>query len=169
MPIKIGPRTFEVPPPPGMESFALQERIFPILSRVANVVLHAIAANGKMITKLADLFEEDVLKSLPGIVMKIGPVFSEMPRGELEWLTRTLLKNATFDGKPLFGDPLGDAFGPIFQGKNLEIWKLLWYAAKVWYPDFFALADAFGAKAKASAASPSATSTTSDPLTPASA
>lgn len=165
MAIKLGKNTFVVPPPTGMQSFALQQRLIPVVSRVVEVLVHLLGSTG--VKGPEDLLGNgDVLTILPQAMPYLGRIFSDMPRGELEYLTRELLRDAKFDGMPLF-NASGDAFDALMAGRNLDTWRLLGHAVEVWYPDFFALAGLLRAKEKP--ASPSTESTTSIPSTPASA
>jgi hypothetical protein len=140
--IKIGQYSYEVPAPPAMESFALQQRVFPIIGRIVGAAMHVL---GK--ASINDLADQDVAEALPQIAPALGEVFAAMPPGELEFLTRALLAKATVSGwggapnvQLFLGD--GGAFNGVFQGKTLEVWQLLWHALWVWYPDFFARAAA---------------------------
>lgn len=168
--IKLGTDTFIVPAPSGMRSFALQQRIIPIAGSIATIfaqLLGGVVAAGNF--NLGDLLKADVVRVLPQAMPFIGRVFSDMPDGELERLTREMLRDATWSrggmkALPLFGSSGGDSFDTVMQGRSTEIWQLLWYALEVWYPDFFALGAAFRASAKVK---PSATSDTSEPNTPA--
>lgn len=166
--ITLGENTFDVPPPKGMRSFALQQRILPVAGRVAEVILHFVGATGVQVDNISDLLGSDVLKVLPHAMPAIGNVFSSMPAGELETITRELLGDATLRrGKTpmkLFGAPAGDPFDQIMQGKSLDTWKLLWHALEVWYPDFFGLAA--GLTGGAEKESPSGESSTSPPSGP---
>src|SRR6185295_1782591 len=145
--ITLGKHVFDVLLPRGMSSWALQQRIIPVAGRVAGVLLHLLGSSD--VEKLADT---DVTEILPAALPHIGHVFSEMPQGELEAITRELLRDAKFgdEGKvpsaQLFGSPGGDAFDLLMRGRTLDTWKLLWHAIGVWYPDFFDLARAFTAR-----------------------
>jgi hypothetical protein len=161
--IEIGKDTFDVPPPKGMRSFALQQRILPVVGRVAEVILHFVGATGAKVDSMADLLGSDVMKVLPLAMPAIGNIFASMPAGELETITRELLGEASLRrGKvtmKLFGASAGDPFDQIMQGRSLDTWKLLWYALEVWYPDFFEIAA--GLKGGAQKESPSEESSTS--------
>lgn len=159
--IKLGENVYNVPPPLGMRSFAFQQRILPVAGRVINVFLHLVG-NG---TDATGLLESDVARVLPQALPFIGQIFSEMPEGELEKITRELLKDATRDKAPLFNAPLGgDPFDEWMRGKTVETWKLLWHAIQVWYPDVFTLAAAFTASgAKENRSEESTTSQTNGP------
>ena len=133
--IELGKNKFVVPPPSGMRSFALQQRIVPVAGRVAGVFVSLLGTG----VDVADIGEMDLTKVLPAALPHVGHIFSEMPPGELEFITRELLRDAKFDGKPLFNAPGGDAFDSLMQGRTSDTWKLLWHAMEVWYPDFFAL------------------------------
>lgn len=161
--IKLGNNVFVVPPPTGMRSFALQQRILPVVGRVAGLLSQLIGISGTDATKLLDV---DVLKVLPQAVPYIGEIFAQMPDGELERLTRALLREATFDGNALFSDSNGDAFDTLMRGRTADVWRLLWHALEVWYPDFFGLAGSLLAKTGAKE-NPSKASSTSPPVGPA--
>jgi hypothetical protein len=156
--IELGKNKFTVPAPSGMRSFALQQRIIPVAGRVAGVFV-SLLGQGAEIATIADM---DITKVLPAALPHIGYVFSEMPPGELEWITRELLKDAKCDGLPLFGSPGGDAFDALMAGRTTDVWRLLWHAVEVWYPDFFARARALTARTdeKANGSEASTTSTT---------
>jgi hypothetical protein len=156
--ITLGETKFNVPPPRGMRSFSLQQRILPVAGRIAHVLLQlAVARDGKE-QSLESLMDANVASLLPTALPSIGEIFAKMPEGELEAITRALLLDTTFNGAPLFGAPAGDAFDAIMAGRTLDTWRLLWHAMQVWYPDFFTLAAGLtGGEKKAS---PSAASTT---------
>ena len=160
MGLKLGKNTFNVPPPKALESFALQQRIGPIAVNILSAL--------SRIDGTVSLLDMNVEKTLG----PLGKVFAELPAGELKLLTYELLRKATFDhGLPLFDskDIDGDhAFDGLMMGRTLDIWKLLWYAFKVWYPDFLAHAATFAAKA-GEPASGSKTPSTSEPPGPATA
>lgn len=137
--LEIGNRKYTIPEPDGMRTWALQQRIIPVAGRVAAVFVSLIGDGAEMAT----LAEMDVLKVLPSALPHIGHIFSEMPPGELEGLTREMLRDATCidergNALKLFGTPGGDAFGSLMRGRTTEVWQLLWHALEVWYPDFFA-------------------------------
>lgn len=162
--IELGKEKFVVPQPKGMASFALQQRVLPVAGRVVEVIASLLAANGEIKNFLDDkgqftagkLLGGDILKVIPSALPAMGRVFSEMPPGELEALTRALLREATCDGVRLFHESGGeDPFDLIMKGRTMDTWKLLWHAIGVWYPDFFALASKSAgslAPAKSSAA-----------------
>jgi Phage tail assembly chaperone protein, TAC len=139
--IKIGNNVFEVPAPSGMKSFALQQRILPVAGRVASVFIQLLGAS--KVSDINDVLAADVLKVVPMALPAVGEVFSSMPPGELEAITRELLAQATCDRLPLFGSQKGDAFDALMQGRTMDTWKLLWHALEVWYPDFFGRAAKF--------------------------
>jgi len=162
--IKIGGNSFDVPAPGGMRSFSLQQRILPVAGRVANVFLQLLSGSGVVsVADLSSVLEADVLRVLPIAMPAIGEIFSTMPKGELEGITRELLGDATCDKVPLFGSPKGDAFDLMMQGRTLDTWRLLWYAMEVWYPDFFARAAKFLGGVKANLSGTSSTSEMNSP------
>lgn len=141
--IKIGEYAFEVPGPDAMTTFALQQRIIPVAGRLVGVLMGTLGKAADF--DLTRLGEIDVMTVLPIALPALGDVFSAMPPGELENLTRSLLSDATVSGwggaknVRLF-DGQGGAFNGVMKGHVLWTWQLLWHALGVWYPDFFALA-----------------------------
>lgn len=130
--ITLSGRTYTVPPPTGMRSFALQQRILPVASRIASVFAHLLGVAGA-----GKLLDADIASVLPSALPHLGAVFADMPAGELEAITRELLRDTTVDKMPLFGSPGGDLFDAYMRGHTLDVWMLLWHALEVWYPDFF--------------------------------
>lgn len=163
--IKIGDKVFDVPAPKGMTSFALQQKILPIAGNVVALFLHALG--GKQPSDLNEFMEKDVLKVLPIVLPHLGNIFSSMPPGELESISRTMLGNATCNKLPLFGGSDGDPFDALMQGKTIDTWKLLWHALGVWYPDFLSLVNSL--PAKSAVENPSRESSISDATLPATA
>jgi hypothetical protein len=157
--ITIGHDRFEVPVPFGMATFAFQQQIIPVAGKLIGAVMGLTGGHS-----LGSLLDADVLAdALP----QLSRVFSDMKPGELEAITRTLLKDAVWlkaggpkAGLKLFGEAGGDVFDTAFRGRTLDGWKLLWHAVQVWYPDFFALLGGLRAQPGAKAA-PSEASTTS--------
>jgi hypothetical protein len=147
--VTIGQYTFDVPPPLGMRSFALQQRILPVAGRIVGVLLSVMgkASSGFDMKKLGEV---DIVPFLPIAMPALGEVFGAMPPGELEALTRELLSDAKVhgwggakSGIALFGKGNGpDTFDSVMQGRAVDTWQLLWHGLKVWYPDFFSLAAA---------------------------
>ena len=132
-----------------MSSYGLQQRVLPVAARVVEVLAYLINGMGADKDKLlgedgkpdlAKLLGGDVLNVLPAALPAIGRVFSDMPDGELEKVTRALLVEATCDGVPLFITGGDDPFDKLLAGRTMDTWRLLWHAIGVWYPDFFALA-----------------------------
>jgi hypothetical protein len=167
--IKIGQYTFEVPPPKAMPSFALQQRLFPILARALGVVLHYAPhlslGEGKGINIGAILNDPKFIDAVAKAMPSLGEVIAAMPEGELERLTRELLGEATVSGWGtskailLFDKAKGiDTFDQVMQGRTMDTWRLLGHAVEVWYPDFLSLAK--GSRASVPAGEPSKGSTT---------
>lgn len=150
---KLGTNMFSVAPLLGEESFLLQPRILPLVAELSALV-GAQAESGESMTALIE---------------KVAPIVTracaKLPPDELKFIMRSLLKNATMDGQQLYREnPDGTTVALInvlMQGRTLDIWKLLAKALEVSYPDFFALARGFQARAAAKA-DPSGGSTTSD-------
>lgn len=150
--ITLGKDVFDVPAPKGMSSFALQQAVLPVAGRIVAAIAVTLrvapeAGGGMNSNVLGALAGMDVIKVLPAALPALGQVFSEMPEGELERLTRTLLADATCNKIRLFGGVPGtsataDLFDTIMQGRTLDTWALLWHALEVWYPDFFGRARA---------------------------
>lgn len=155
--IKIGNNTFDVPAPGGMRSFALQQRILPVAGRVANVIMKVLDASGGSRFNMASLLDADAMQMLQDVMPQVAEVFSAMPPGELEAITRILLTDAKIDNMPLFPPSGPNAFDGFMQGRTVDTWRLLWHALEVWYPDFFTSVRVF--RAKEAAASHSAGST----------
>lgn len=158
--IKISGHDFNVPPPGGMRSFSLQQRIIPVAGRVVSVFLKLVGVDGLDLSKLQ---ETDVTAVLPAAMPALGAVFAQMPPGELEAITREMLRDATMNKLQLFGSPGGDAFDGLMQGRTMDAWKLLWHALEVWYPDFFASARGLlvrraGSESSSETSDPSSTS-----------
>ncbi len=165
----LGKDAFDVPVPRGMASFSLQQKILPVAGRCVSVFVYLLG--GKTGTDITTLLEQDIMGALPVALPGLGQVFSEMPEGELEKLTKSLLGGTKVRLQnqgawmPLFDGPGGDLYDQVMQGRTMETWKLLWHALGVWYPDFFALAG--GLRAKGAKGIPSGESTTSEPSGPA--
>jgi hypothetical protein len=127
-----------------MDSFRFQQRIIPVAGRLVGVLLGLMKKLPQTEEyDLETLMAGDVASVLPAALPALGQVFAEMPDGELERITKTLLADATVDHAgikgPLFGGPSGGLFDTVMRGRNVETWQLLWHAMGVWYPDFFAL------------------------------
>lgn len=146
--IQLGEYTFEIPAPAAMRTFALQQRILPVAGRVIGALLHVAGAADFDPKKLGDM---DVAKLLPTAAPLLGEIFSAMPPGELETLTRELLRDAKVSGwggaqnVALF-TASGGAFDAVMAGRTLDTWKLLFHALEVWYPDFLSLAAGLSGK-----------------------
>lgn len=138
--IKIGKDLFYVPTPDGLRSFVFQQDILPVVGRVVAVIVSMLGGAKQP----GDILESDLDRVLPAALPHIGRIFADLPRGELERLTRELLgpgpngdPGATCNKIQLFGAKDGDTFGALMQGRAIDTWKLLWHALGVWYPDFF--------------------------------
>ena len=140
---KIGSNTFALSPLTAMQSFTLQPRLAPALTE-AGVVLAKLAAGDGV----AGLLNAEVDAVLP---RAIGRFFEKLPPAELEAITRILLQSATMDGTALFAqvEGQGDPFNILMRGRTLDVWRLIWFAVEVNYPDFFALLPGKGAGEKA--------------------
>ena len=145
--IKLGSNTFEVPPPKGMQSFGLLQRVLPVAGRLMGVLLSLVGEDPSLDAE--KLLGMDLLRLLPLAVPGFGRIFAEMPAGEFELLTRALLADTKCDGLPLFGTPGGDAYDTLLRGRTIDSFKLLWEAIRVWYPDVFTLALALNVAAPA--------------------
>jgi hypothetical protein len=124
--LHLGSNVFCVVPLPAMRAFALQPRVAPALAALASAV-------GGVKGDLGDLD-----------VTALGPAMAQfcaaLPSTELEAVTRELLAGCTVDGLPLFGEAgAPGVFDHKMRGRTLDVWRLLWHAVKVNYPDFFAL------------------------------
>lgn len=146
---KIGGNVFCVTPLPAMRSFTLQPRLAPALAAVAE----GIGAIGN----LAEKQDLDAIE-LAAIAPVVTRFFHALPPDRLEMVTRELLAGATMDGRPLFTAE-GNPFDVLMRGRSIDVWKLLWFALEVNYPDFFGAVAGKGARP--AAANPSEASTTS--------
>lgn len=144
--VKVGETEFQIPPPKGMRSFALQQRIGPVVGNLIGAIVSVLDMPG--IGDVSKLLDSDVSKALPSALPALGGVLASMPQGELETLTKELLRDAKVKmggaWVQLFGGPASteadDLFDTVMAGRSLDTWRLLWHAVRVWYPDFFALA-----------------------------
>jgi hypothetical protein len=134
MAITLGKDSFEVPTPPAWDSWELQQRVLPVFGRVAGAVLHFLGRAPDH--DLEKLKEVDVMEVLPAVLPHLGAIFSEMPPGEFGAISRALLRNATMNGMPLFTEQ-GNPYDALMRGRTMDTWRLLVYALRVWYPDFF--------------------------------
>lgn len=165
--VRIGDDEFDIPAPRGMSSFALQQRVVPIFTLIGEVLTSFLSidnlptqADGKL-----DLEKVDLGAVLPKVLPALGNAFRKLPAGELEAVTRELLADTMvrvggktwmrlFGSVPGLGDQSPDKFDDLFAGRAVDVWRLMWEALKVWYPDFFGVAARFQKKT-APAASPS--------------
>lgn len=160
--ITIGDKIFEIPSPPAMRSFALQQSILPVAGRFAGVLAQVLGAGN-----MEELLKKEVVSVLPSVLPGLGEIFSMMPPGELERITRTLLADATCamaDGAKVrifapAGSTGGDLFDSLLKGKTIDIWRLLLHALEVWYPDFFGRARVLFVAAKGKAKDSEASTT----------
>ncbi len=167
--IVISNKTYNVPIPSGMRSFALQQKLLPVAGRVANVFVQLVGN----VKDVADIAGADVIRVLPLAMPHVGEIFSQMPDGQLESIVRTLLgdpktgaiESATCDKLPLFSAG-SDAFDALMRGKTVDTWKLVLHALEVWYPDFFGAVRGYlgPTAAKASPSPGSDTSSTPGPV-----
>lgn len=159
---------FVVTPMTAMRSFVLQPRLAPVLAE-AGALFYALlgglarsqGAESQEDVKLdvGALLDADL--DVNAIAAGMGRICAKLPPGELQAITRELLAGATMDGVQLFaavqGD--GDPFDIRMRGRTLDVWRLLWHALRVNYPDFFM---ALGGSGKPRpGANPSAASSTS--------
>ncbi len=169
--VKIGANTFAVSPLTAMRSFVLQPRIGPVIAEAGALffgLLRDVAkSQGGEDAELSvsALLEADV--DVDKIAAALGRIFVKLPPAELQSITRELLAGSTMDGRQLFAavQGEGDSFDIVMRGRTLDVWKLLWHALNVNYPDFFGALVASGKRAPG--ASPSEASTTSPTSGPA--
>lgn len=157
--LRIGERLYTVQPLSAMRSFTLQPRLLPAVSEALALffgLVRDVAKSGGDEAKLdvGALLEADV--DLDKLVQSFSRVAEKLPPAELEAITRTLLAGATCNGTLLFAavQGEGDTFDVLMRGRMVEVWRLLWHAVRVNYPDFFALRA--GPAAPAAGANPSA-------------
>lgn len=164
----IGGNKFGVTPLFAVRSFTLQAKLAPALSEIAELVVplwrgfkkgkasKAVPTDetapkpDEAPKKLVDVL--DFEEVAPLIAPAITHFFGKMPPDDLELVIRELLGKATMDGKPLFGHAGGDPFDLWMQGRTLDTWKLLGFALKVNYPDFFGSLAAVASRAPAAGA-----------------
>ena len=153
--LKIGDDVFVVSPLLGEESFLLQPKLMPIVADCMTgfFAMHEKVADGQLdYVALAD--------KLSPLVQSIA---SKLPIEELRFIMRALLRGATMNGQQLY-TPAGNPIDVLLQQRSLDVWRLLFHAVKVSYPDFFQAARrVLAGAAAAQPASSSATSTTSSP------
>ncbi len=169
---QIGDRTYTVNPLPAMQTWRLQPKLAPAAGELAALYAWFVRESLRITDGGRVDVGNDVLRllpeladQLPNAAAAIRRICDVLPPGDLELITRTLLRTAKCDGKPLFTDGGGDPFDILMQGRTMDTWKLLVFAVEVSYPDFFAsLADA---RAPSRTPGPSGESTISDPAGPA--
>lgn len=136
--IKIGNDSYEVPTPKGWSSFGLSQRIVPIAANVIGALGEVVGKTAGDLSKAMDMDVAKLLETVP----RIGQIFSEMPPGELEALSKLLLADAVcIEGARRL--PLAEVFDFKFQGRFIEALTLVWHAVQVWYPDVFSRARTF--------------------------
>jgi len=130
------------------ETCDLQPIVAPLLGDIGRLFALAIGEASKLDMSTGDLAEADVLTLLPKLGGALGDagdilasIARKLPAESLRTLRRTLLQGATMNGKPLYPTVEG---GPVMinvlmQGRTLDGWRLLLFALKENYPDFFAL------------------------------
>jgi len=89
-----------------------------------------------------------VLKFLPALTGPladasaiIATVCEKLPAATLRHVRRTLLAGATMNGTPLYAIAEGqkDMIGLLLRGRTIDGWRLMLFALKANYPDFFGL------------------------------
>ena len=162
--VKIGDNLFAVTPLTAMRSLILTPRIGPVVAEAGALFFGLLRDLTKTKGKeeeaqlsVAALLEAEV--DVDKIAASLGRIFGKLPPAELEAITRTLLAGSTIDGVQLFGAVQGD--GDIFdvkmRGRTLDVWKLLWHALHVNYPDFFEIVRPFVGSGKKDVSSSSST------------
>lgn len=134
----IGGNLFTVSPMSALRSFALQPRLAPALAEVAGAL-------GSLGDGAGDL-------NVAVLAPAVSRFFAKMPPAELLEITKQLLDGATMDGVQLFS-AAGNPIEVQLRGRTLDMWRLLWFALEVNYPDFFV--ELRGSVAASRAASPS--------------
>lgn len=153
--LKVGEHIFIVPPIKATDAFYLEPLLAPAVSETLGAAALVAASVGKSDIGKLDIGDlpiaslQPVIESLCG---KLGP-------DRLRTVTRSLLTGATMDGVLLYGaGGAVDLIDTKLRGKTTVIWRLLWKAVQVNYPDFFDLLD--GLRAAGKEANPSQASTT---------
>lgn len=150
--IVLGQDTFTVSPLPAMDSFAMQSRIAPIVVELLALAAALLQAGGEALSEKTDLGKVDLSKLDMGTIgPAVARICKAMPAPELRAVTTELLQSATINGQLL-----APMFDLKMQGRTVDTWRLLFFAVRVNYPDFFALVGKSGAPAAGAAtASPS--------------
>lgn len=155
--ITIDNKTYDVNPLLVEDSFDLQPKLIPILPEIGRLltIFYNDVDKFAELDKADDDAETDEVKAeilgqfvgLAGETLeKVSPIFERIaklvPPAELRYIRRTLLRDATGPGgTPLYGGKGdGDAVNIFFAGNTIGLWKLLIFAVKISYPDFFAIA-----------------------------
>lgn len=155
--IEIDGKTYDVNPLLVEDSFDLQPKIVPILPEIGKLLalFYGDVARFAELDKKDDEAETEEDKEAVtrefvdqayAMLDKAAPILERIaklvPPAELRYIRRTLLRDATGPGgKPLYdrkGD--GDLVNIFFAGNTIGLWKLLIFAVKISYPDFFAIA-----------------------------
>ena len=164
--IKLGSNTFSINLLSASDAFDLQPLLWPAVSEALGA-LATLASSGKMdLTKIGEEDEagavEAIQKSSPVVIAAVAGIFNRLPVERLRDVRKQLLQGARCDNKELFSAQ-GDTFEVIMRGRTLDTWRLLIWALRCNYPDFFDLVgDALTAAKEKSSTSP----TDSDTVTP---
>jgi len=122
--VPLGADVVVLAPMTGWRSFLLQPRLAPALAEVAGAL-------GSIAGKLD-------AEAISTVAPFVGRAFAKLPPVELEAITRELLDGAMFlAGGKTPGAPLLDTLDAAMQGRTLDVWRLLFEAVRLNYPDFF--------------------------------
>lgn len=164
--IQLGNQTFTVNALLAEESFDLQPKLAPIIPEIAQLaaIFSGSLAHLAEVDKRVDegeLSNNDLLEQIRDVSRVVGPIVERVCKllspDDLRYIRRTLLRDALCDGRPLYA-ATPDKPSPInviLQGRTLDMWRLIIFAVKVSYPDFFALGESVALRSRT--ASPSAT------------
>ena len=167
---KIGDNVFTISPMLAEDTFDLQPLLAPAAADLMRLYVAFMRRAQAMLAGAEDPDAEmtagQQLDVALGAAEEASPIVADIARklgpGDLKTIRRALLRGALVDGKLLFAEPpaaRGNLYDTALQGRTMDQWQLLVFAAEVSYPDFFGLLGALRGPPKP-APSPSAGSTT---------
>ncbi len=159
--IKIRNQVFDVNPLMVEDSFDLQPYLVPVLPEIGQLVAlffgdvqKFAALDAQDDSAKSEAEKAEILKQFVGdagdLLEKASPVleriFAKLTPDRLRHIRRTLLRGATCAGITLYGalPGEGDAINQLLQGRVIDVWRLLIFAVKISYPDFFEIAASLG-------------------------
>lgn len=151
--LTLGDKIFTVNPLPVEDSFDLQPKLAPILPEIGKLValfvrkrdeISALEVDEKAdaptkkeaLDKAIDLATV-ALDELAPIVQRVSALLQP---AELRYIRRTLLRGAACGSQMLYRDDASSDGQPInilLAGRTMDVWRLMFFALRVSYPDFF--------------------------------